>query len=747
MKKSLLKLAGLFSIVASLFLVSCKNETPTSPSLDTVLTLDKAQVSVTAYPGMNFVSWLPVTNANGYVLYIYVGGNCISSQTYSFDDDLCYVDTNIKNNVDYTYIVEAESSSSTGRQVVTQNSMSDKKTVKAIVPPYNTKAFDLGNSEKNPNSDFIVRSDNIKISSLKNKVSISFPGKAYLAYEVSLIDSEKNIYAQENLYDPANNNVILYTDFTVTQPGTYKVKIIAKSINTHFADSGVVISNNSTRIYNQILTATFYYESGSIYDTISVENTGNDDWNTIKLPSVPAKDGYKGYWRKEYSSINLEPYSSVTLHESNTDFYPEYELSVVTVYFKDDYGNELLDPITKTLEADGNNFNTITLPSIPEKEGFISSGYWYNDNYFYSEGTTETLYNPYSTFYTDYLETRTAYFFDENGNSFPEYTKTVVEDDTDPYWNLITFPPIEARDGYLAFWVDNLGVEYAPNTTTQIGNTVTNYTILYRFLVEKTVDFYDENGNLLDTIILTENLNNDSWNVISLPAIEEQTGYIAFWKDTYGNTYAPYTTLSIYEDTSFTRMYRVPETRYANFLDKDGNIIVEQISVTESLNDSSWNEIYLPSIPEKQGYISDGYWYDNEGNKYSQNSYFDLIATTTNFTAKYIRWEIGEITSENNVISYTLNCEAGSSYSVSWADSYQGDDKLTELLADAGLSGNYCDVKVSIYSADGSQNVVTGRDSGYDAPITFTATVTGEYIIEVQPYSSGYTGYFGILIY
>lgn len=522
MKKSLLKLAGLISIVASLFLVSCKNETPTSPGLDTVLTLDKAQVSVTAYPGMNFVSWLPVTNANGYVLYIYVGGNCISSQTYSFDDDLCYVDTNIKNNVDYTYIVEAESSSSTGRQVVTQNSMSDKKTVKAIVPPYNTKAFDLGKSEKNPNSDFIVTSNNINISSLKNKVSISFPGKAYLMYEVSLIDSDKNIYAQENLYDPANNNVTLYTDFTVTQPGTYKVKIIAKSINTHFADSGVVISYSDTRIYNQILTATFYDESGSIYQTISVENTGNDGWNTITLPPQPSRYGYtnKG-WYDNYGSVKTEN-SSYTLTETNTYFYPEYTLSLIEVNFLDDEGNIIVEPITKTLANDGESFNTIT----------------------------------------------------------------------------------------------------------------------------------------------------------------------------------------------------------------------------------------LPTIPEKVGYISDGYWYDSNGNSYSPNSNVILSDTTTNFIAKYDlesitsgEYHLGYISTDTQIKQFKFICEAGSSYSVSWVDSYQGDDKLAEILAAAGLSGNYCDVKVSIYSADGSQNVVTGRDSGYDAPVTFTATVTGEYIIEVQPYSSGYTGYFAILIY
>lgn len=524
MKKSLLKLAGLISIVASLFLVSCKNETPTLPSLDTVLTLDKAQVSVTAYPGMNFVSWLPVTNANGYVLYIYVGENCISSQTYSFDEDLCYVDTNIKNNVDYTYIVEAESSSSTGRQVVTQNSMSDKKTVKAIVPPYNKKAFELATFEKNPNSDFIVTSNNINISSLKNKVSISFPGKAYLMYEVSLIDSDENIYAQENLYDPANNNVILYTDFTVTQPGTYKVKIIAKSINTHFADSGVVISTNSTIVYNQILTATFYDESGSINDTISVENTGNDGWNTITLPFQPYRYGYTNEgWRDNHGSVNTEN-SSYTLTETNTYFYPEYKLSLIEVNFLDDKGNIIVEPITKTLANDGESFNTITLPTIPEKVGYITDGYWY----------------------------------DSNGNS------------------------------------------YSPNSSVTLSNTTTNFIAIYDYME------------------------------------------------------------------------------------------------TESITAGEYH--------------------------------------------------LGYISTNNQIKKFTYICEAGASYSVSWVDSYDGNSQLSALLTNAGVSGSSCDVKVSIYSADSSQNVVTNQDSGYNNPVTFTANITGEYIIEVKPYSSNSTGYFAVAI-
>ena len=758
MKRKILSVAGIFFIFASLLNVSCQNETPTVQdfALDTVLTLDKAEVSATAYPGMNFVSWLPVTNANSYVLYIYVGGNCISSKTYAFDDDLNYVDTNIKNDVEYTYFVEAESSSSTGRAVVTQNSMSDGNTVKAIVPPYNTKAFELANYETNKNNDFIVNSSNTNISSLKNKVSVSFPGKAYLTYEVSLIEQWSNdVYQTQYLYDAANNNVTLYTDFTVTQPGDYKVKIVAKSINSHFADSGVIKSDSSTRVYSQFLTAKFFYENYDEYESITVENTGNDNWNKINLPTVPYKYGYNAYW--DYGTYKGG--DSYTLTETNRNFYPYYELALVEVQFKDENYNEIVTPITKTLADDGSDFNTITLPEIPEKEGFVSTGLWYdNSQSYYDEGENLTLNYPTATFYADYLEVRKAVFYDENGTPIDNYTISKIENNSDSYWSLITFPSIDEKDGYVAFWQDDLGVDYAPNSTTQLGNPVTNYTVNYRLLDVKTVNFYDENGTLLESISLTESLTNDAWNMISLPSITEREGYIASWIDNYGNVFSQNTSLTINSDSvSFTVSYREKETRQANFLDEDGIAILDPITVTESTTSSYWNEIYLPSIPAKDGYIiAENKWYDNEGNSYSPNSYYNLIATTTNFTAKYINIEtitmtmdqyyIGNLTSNEQTQYFYFNCTAENSYTVSWLDSYDGNSELSELITNEGLSGTNVDVKVSIYSYNGSQQVISNQDNGFTQPVTFTANETGIIVIEVVPYSSGNTGYYAVKV-
>ena len=919
MKRKILSVVGIFFIFASLLNVSCQNGTPDVQdfAFDTVLTLDKAEVSATAYPGMNFVSWLPVTNANSYVLYIYVGGNCISSKTYAFDDDLNYVDTNIKNDVEYTYFVEAESSSSTGRAVVTQNSMSEKVTVKAIVPEYNKSALQLVDNETNANKNYIVNSNNLHIARHNNdKLSISLPGKAYLYYDIGLtVDNEYETLRQNNFYEcisnPTNNDVPLYTDFTVTQAGTYKANVVVKAINEHFGDSDIITSTESVivstlkgsgaiitsakykdfgesirifftkfelengqpapssyyklyrsengsrnytlvtnsikktdetnnvfyvddliedntkdyvytlvitdgnlytsnpsvkfvdsytldsqedtvingvnesfaadNILNDILwtiqlpsddakiteiysleksvdesstvvtndfyqngrfittnltsqndetettftiktydhplnskvyllvrtekenkavgeyisapvvrnttvrTVNFFDENGNRisthngYDYITLKEDNSSDWNKVPLPSIPQKDCYRGYWRHENGEI-YENIDSIYLLDEINNIYIKYELIKINVYFVNESYNNIVDPIIVEKEVNGSDWNTIILPPIPQKEGYISNGYWYNiDNDFDStkELYSKTLYKPYTYLTPKYMEVRTAYFKGEDGIQ------------------------------------------------------------------------------IVEPISVTEDISNSNWNKIYLPSIPNKEGYVSdgYWYNSY-DAYSQNSYVTLHETTTnFTAKYRELYIRTSNFLDENGTQIADPISVTEDIYNSNWNEIYLPSIPNKEGYVSDGYWYDSNGNSYYQNSFVHLYETTTNFTAKYINIEtittmamdqyyLGNLTSGETQFYY-LNCTAGNSYTVSWLDSYDGTSALNELVTNEGLSGTNADVKVSIYSYDGSQQVTTNLDSG---PVTFTANETGIIVIEVVPYTSGNTGYYAVKV-
>lgn len=256
MKKSILKIAGLLAISASLFLASCSTDASNfSSQTDTVLNLAAPQVKATAYPGMNYISWKPVANANGYVIYIYEDGHFVKATDLAYDE-LNFVDTEIVNGVNYTYYVEATSKSSSGRAVVTENTMSEAVSVTAIVPSYNVKSLELVNYE-NPkgNTEFVVNSSNLHIANDGfKKLSISFPAKAYLNYYVSCTNG--NYYETTGIfdtpvdpvYDNARNDVILYVNKLITSAGTYRASVKVMAQNKHFGVSKEIVSEETVVI-------------------------------------------------------------------------------------------------------------------------------------------------------------------------------------------------------------------------------------------------------------------------------------------------------------------------------------------------------------------------------------------------------------------------------------------------------------------------------------------------------------------
>lgn len=257
MKKSILKIAGLLAISASLFLASCSTDASNfSSQTDTVLNLAAPQVKATAYPGMNYISWKPVANANGYVIYIYEDGHFVKATDLAYDV-LNFVDTEIVNGSKYTYYIEATSKTSSGRAVVTENTMSEAVSVTAIVPSYNVKSLELVNYE-NPkgNTEFVVNSSNLHIANDGfGKISISFPAKAYLNYSVSY--TKGNTYESTGnpfdtmpleVSDKARNDVILYVNDYITSAGTYRAALVAQAENSHFGFSKEIVSEETVVI-------------------------------------------------------------------------------------------------------------------------------------------------------------------------------------------------------------------------------------------------------------------------------------------------------------------------------------------------------------------------------------------------------------------------------------------------------------------------------------------------------------------
>ena len=117
MKKKINLFVTLLVIVGIFCGVSCKNEV-LGFYMDTVLTLDRTNVNAIAYPGMNYISWTPVANASGYILYIHENGNCISTRSFNYAHALPYFDIIIRGVVEYTDYVDLAGASSSAGSVV-----------------------------------------------------------------------------------------------------------------------------------------------------------------------------------------------------------------------------------------------------------------------------------------------------------------------------------------------------------------------------------------------------------------------------------------------------------------------------------------------------------------------------------------------------------------------------------------------------------------------------------------------------
>ncbi len=252
MKKMLLKATGLLTIASALLLASCSDgSSDYDGRVDTVLTLATPSVNAVAYPGVNLVSWDSVPNNDGYEIQRFENGKFIDSfksgNTY-------FQDTDIQNNVQYTYKVMARGNIST-RAVVTSDSKQGSATGTGILPPASTSALNLAAyeggydgkkakelskseaEEKGLEKTAVVYND-------KGAIRVTFNAKSYLKYGV--VASSRNKYEVTQVASITTNNStvvnnsVLPLSASVTTAGTYKVYVKAVAMNSHFPTYDIV---------------------------------------------------------------------------------------------------------------------------------------------------------------------------------------------------------------------------------------------------------------------------------------------------------------------------------------------------------------------------------------------------------------------------------------------------------------------------------------------------------------------------
>ena len=654
MKKRFNLFVTFFIVIGVIFcFVGCKEPEPEpegpiienlmNPGADTILFLDKPQVKVIAYPGMNYVSWMPVTNAKSYVLYVYAGDSYVYSETFDYDDELYFMDTDIKNNVKYTYIVEAESASSPGRiegsdvnivtsrAVYTQNSKSDGVSVIAIVPEYDTSALELVDYE-NPagNTNFIVNSENLHIARHNNnKLSVSLPGKAYLNYDVFLtVGDDYKIFNEYidryQLNDVSQNDVTLYTDFTVTQAGKYNARVVVKSINSHFGDSDVITSSQSVTVEalngsgGEIVSAE-YKDFGDairvIFDKFELENgsdapisyyklyrseKGSSVYTQVSNKIKPTGDTTDQYFVDDSSIDNTKDYV-YTLVVTDGNLYKEYPSTrVVTEYVKRPQSE--ISVYGRVISEDSIEW-TVTIPAGVQFDGLYK------------------LVKPVD-YTTDIIPADFDRSFD---NDFHNLFNDTREYDDGMIYTYKTSGHSIGEKEYLLIvtsQTNKLSRELISDPVSMVETRTAYFNIM------------NSSTELLDPIVAIDD-GGYYWNQIRLPEIPERDGYNAdvYWYDSYGYIYyeGEYVYLK-HASITFSTSYN----RTASFTDVTNSISVPSIDVIES-NDYNWNYIQLPSVPRREGYNTDGYWYDSNGNGYNEGSSVSLDSASTTYTAKYYR--------------------------------------------------------------------------------------------------------------
>ncbi len=146
MKKTIFKLLGTGLIAVSIFgFVSCGDSTEFDAKSDTIYSLDAPRVTAKAYPGVNYISWEPVTSAQGYKIYRVQDGDFSVLRNVA-SDVTCYADIASSDHIladgkEYKYIVEAVSDTDpASREVYVKNSQGCAS-VKAIVPAAGSPAI------------------------------------------------------------------------------------------------------------------------------------------------------------------------------------------------------------------------------------------------------------------------------------------------------------------------------------------------------------------------------------------------------------------------------------------------------------------------------------------------------------------------------------------------------------------------------------------------------------------------------
>lgn len=332
---------GVAACAIAIVLAACSNPEYDGRT-DTVYSLSTPSVTAKAYPGVNIVSWKPVSGAVSYRVCAYEEGALKwTDAKYSS----CFSDTNLVNGKSYKYTVEAVGERNMpSREVYVTNSSLGEASAKAIVPPAGTSALELAAYEKGydgspkevKDDKFVISAENVEVYVKENVVYVNLPTKAYLSYDVSLYDNGLpidavspvgNDWGASDLY---SNNVTRGVKLNALSAGKHKVVVKVYARNDIYKNDVVDVK--------EITIDALLFDEGS--GTGDVSANYQSDEKTVRVSFEPAKkDGVyvPTSWYKVYRRVQGE---FATTEITNVSKLPETiqtrDNRYITKYYVDD---------------------------------------------------------------------------------------------------------------------------------------------------------------------------------------------------------------------------------------------------------------------------------------------------------------------------------------------------------------------------------------------------------------------------
>lgn len=250
---------GIAACAIAIVLAACSNPEYDGRT-DTVYSLSTPSVTAKAYPGVNIVSWKPVSGAKSYKVCVYEEGALKDASweanPFVVNDEYYFADTNLVNGKNYKYTVEAVGERNMpAREVYVTNSSLGEASAKAIVPPAGTSALELAAYEKGydgspkevKDDKFVISAENVEVYVKENSVYVSLPTKAYLSYKVCLYNNDRPIDEKVPSVDDGcvedsySNNVTRNAWLWTGSAGKYKVVVNVESYNGIYKNAEIEV--------------------------------------------------------------------------------------------------------------------------------------------------------------------------------------------------------------------------------------------------------------------------------------------------------------------------------------------------------------------------------------------------------------------------------------------------------------------------------------------------------------------------